>query len=289
VTRDLPYVPDFAVPHRVVMGLESVPDSEPWLEIDDEWGSDVGEKRRLLEEHGEQVSVALPESLPAQRETLDVVIRALERHPDRALVPSAGQSPSGKQERPLDEAALQVQEDLCLLERADAWRLTAANVCFPTRWDLLSKLGLPLDEIHGRVPHYREDLARPADRFFDGMKPGRVFRRSNWSLVDDPALFQPGGKFRRVRNQTIDAESAGDLVWIRSEIQTLQRLPTTDAVLFTIRVYRTPLGVLGREPERARALAGSLRSMSEPFLLYKSFPAIGDAVLGYLDRVAGVP
>jgi hypothetical protein len=285
--RALPYVPDFAVPHRVAMGLESVPEGEPWLEVDGERASDLAEKRRLLAEQGEQVSVALPSSRAAQQETLELVTRELEQLTEPTLV-SPG--PSGAHaQRPLDDAALRVQEDLCLLERSDTWRLTAANVCFPTRWDLPSKLGLPLGEIHGRVPHYREELARPAELFFDGMKPGRVFRRSNWSLVDDPALFQPEGKFRRARNAEIDAASAGDRVWIRSEIQTLQRLPVSDAVLFTIRVYRTPLAVVATAPARARALAGSLRSMSQPFLLYKSFPVLGDAVLGYLDRVGEVP
>ena len=165
---------------------------------------------------------------------------------------------------------------------AGASVLTAGAVCFPTRWDLPSKLGLPLTSIHERVPRYAEDLAPPADRFFARMKPGRVFRRSNWSLFDSPVLFQPSGKLRSEPDSSIDASNAGERVWIRMESQTLQRLPRTGSVLFTIRVFRTRLGALESDPTAARALAASLRSMSGAFLLYKSFPPIRDAVHAYL-------
>ena len=56
-------------------------------------------------------------------------------------------------------------------------------------------------------------------------------------------------------------------------------------MLFTIRVFRTPLGALEGDAEQARAMAASLRSMSSDFLLYKSFPPIRDAVLAYLDGI----
>src|SRR6185295_19156177 len=107
-------------------------------------------------------------------------------------------------------------------ERNDAgWCLTAAAVCFPTRWDLPSKMGLPLATIHDPVPGYRARVVAPADRFFDALAPGPVFRRANWSLLDDPALFQPVARRGGGPNEAIDAHNAGDAIWFRVERQTL--------------------------------------------------------------------
>jgi hypothetical protein len=51
-----------------------------------------------------------------------------------------------------------------------------------------------------------------------------------------------------------------DTLWIRSERQTLRRLPASGAILFTIRVQMTPLTALTQRPDRARDLAAWLRA-----------------------------
>jgi len=78
-------------------------------------------------------------------------------------------------------AARLVQEDLCVLVRSDAWRLQAACVCFPSRWNLASKLGTTLDDIHRPVPSYDVELSRPTNAFFERLKPSRSFWRLNWN------------------------------------------------------------------------------------------------------------
>jgi hypothetical protein len=277
------------------MGLAALGPSEPWIEVDDELGAYLREKRRLLHDERSQVFVELAQSREAQREVLELLTDYLtQHHPEQysragrrlrvqildAEVELEGDAP------PLERAARLVQEDLCLMQDvAGRCVLSAGAVCFPTRWDLPSKLGLPLAAIHERVPAYAQDLAPPADRFFARIKSGRVFRRTNWTLVDSPALFQPTGKLRTEHAASIDAANAGERVWIRMESQTLQRLPRTGAVLFTIRVLRTPLCTLEKDPTTARAMAASLRTMSDAFLLYKSFPPIREAVYGYLETL----
>ena len=77
---------------------------------------------------------------------------------------------------------------------------TAASLCFPSRWRLLDKIGKPLAAVHGPVPLYAERLAGPVDRFMRNLKPGHIASRLNWSLLDDPALFQPAGKWRLEAN-----------------------------------------------------------------------------------------
>ncbi|KAL1939749.1 hypothetical protein VTO73DRAFT_9782 [Trametes versicolor] len=72
-------------------------------------------------------------------------------------------------------------------------------------------------------------------------------------------------------------------VCLRTERQTLRRLPRTGAVVFTIRVYQTPFADLVREPGVAGRLASAIRSWPEDVARYKARDAY-EAVLPLLDR-----
>jgi hypothetical protein len=181
-----------------------------------------------------------------------------------------------------------VQEDLCLMQHVDgAWRLTAASVCFPTRWRLADKMGQPLDVIHDPVPGLRDRLANPMGRFFDRMKVARPVWRINWSLIDDEALYQPKGHGRRQADPTITPENAGERVWLRVERQTLRRLAESDAILFTIRIHRWPLARLAALPEAAERLRLAIETMPAQMQGYKSLPVFGEAVRSYLGDLEG--
>ena len=292
----IPYGP-FDVPHRLKMGLALLAPEESWIEADADWANDLREKRRLFAVERPRVLAALAGSEPAQREVLALVAAQLAaRHPALArlrgrrieLLPlEESIDLDGEGSPAIETAARMVQEDLCVMERRDAgWCLTAAAVCFPTRWDLPSKLGLPMGAIHDVVPGYRERVAASADRFFDAMQPGPAFRRANWSLLDDPALFQPVARRGGERNAAIDRANAGDAIWLRIERQTLQRLAQTGAILFTIRIHRAPLRVLARDPAGAAALAASVRSMDPALAGYKALALVRDAALAYLDGLS---
>ena len=54
---------------------------------------------------------------------------------------------------------------------------------------------------------------------------------------------------------------------LRVEHQTLRRLPRTGAVVFTIRVYMTPLAELGRG--EAGRLAAAVRGVKEQDVVYR--------------------
>ncbi|KAG6820599.1 hypothetical protein H0H93_014515 [Arthromyces matolae] len=75
---------------------------------------------------------------------------------------------------------------------------------------------------------------------------------------------------------------------LRSERQTLRRLPKTGAILFGIRTYLTPIEHLAKEPGVARRLASALRGWSDDVGQYKGKFNGGwwDVVLEYLDRKA---
>jgi hypothetical protein len=211
-----------------------------WFEFDDRYLEEMAEKRRLLATAHDEVFAATAISDAARAEALELLVAALVRYfpdwfgCDGTLVRNrlTGEVWDRRSMDPLELAGRLVQEDLCLVQNGDDGPVfTAATLCFPSRWRLLEKIGKPLSGVHGPVPLYADRLAKPVDRFMRHVKPDHIASRLNWSLLDDPALFQPGGKWRTATSAAITAENAGGLVFLRVERQTLRRLPATQAVL----------------------------------------------------------
>lgn len=76
-----------------------------------------------------------------------------------------------------------------------------------------------------------------------------------------------------------------DDLWLRSERQTLRRLPSTGAILFTIRTQQAPLAVLATRPDVAAAMATTVRSWSDDLVTYQSAHVWRDALLTWLGGV----
>lgn len=261
-------------PHRLKMGISFLPSLDRWLIIDRDRPRDLEEKRRLTASSPDRVWVEQPESRDAQTEVSVAVAEYLKRFTD---IPAT--EPRGA---PLLHASLLVQEDLCLLERdANGWCLTAASVCFPSRWDLSSKLGRTLAGIHEPVPGYSGKLESSADQFFDALRPGRIAVRSNWSLMTDSALHQPATATSAA--EPIKLEHAPSQVILRTERQTLRRFERTGCILFTIRTFRDPLEVLADRPAAARRLADAIRAMPAELVDYKALSSLRPATLDCLD------
>src|ERR1700754_3757687 len=188
----------------MAMDLVTVPEAS-WFEIDERYPEEMAEKRRLLADSRADVFAATPLSEAARRETLALVAGALVTHypewfsSDGSVVGNhlTGERWDLRSIDPLDLAGRLVQEDLCIIQnQPEGPLLTAATLCFPSRWRLQEKIGKPLAAVHGPVPLYERRLAAPVDRFMRHLKPGHIASRLNWSLLDDAALFQPGGKWR---------------------------------------------------------------------------------------------
>jgi hypothetical protein len=100
--------------------------------------------------------------------------------------------------------------------------------------------------MHQPIDNYAEQLATPVDRFMAKLKPDAIYGRCNWFVAPTDALRwvgePPEQAFARVT-----PENAGETLYVRSERQTLRRLPQTQAILFTIGVHVAPLGSLSRE------------------------------------------
>lgn len=204
-----------------------------WLQVDDAYAAQMAERERLIA--GAPVHApahALTEAArPAAEELYDMVLAHLPpgftsegaamRRPDGVLVDL-------DRSEPLLTLGRLVQEDFCLMQaQGDEHVLTGAILCFPASWTLAEKLGHPLTTIHVPVKGYAGDLARRVQRLFDMIRPGQPLYRMNALLYANPALHQP-------KSQTDYRPRAGERRFLRSERQSLVRLPQTGAVVFSI-------------------------------------------------------
>jgi hypothetical protein len=298
--------------YSLALGLVPMAE-ETWLDIDEHYTDEMLEKARRLRDEYAAVFRGLPGSERGQAEVLAMLLEHLSvyypnffRISRGATAPSVegGVAPDTRVENlingetwrvgdfdaaPLDLAGRLIQEDLCLMspDGKGTYVLSAGSVCFPLRWELADKFGLPMAGIHHAVPGYDEKLAAPSDRYMVGLKAHKPSWRSNWSIVDAPDLYLKQRRFAQGHNSDITAENAGRKLWIRSERQSLRRLPRSGDVLFTIRTYIRPLSVLETLPSVARGLAQALDKVPPEMRGYKNQLPIRDALLAYLSRITG--
>ena len=243
------------------MGLRTI-DEADWLVPDERRAVELAEKARLLAERHDEVFAALPGATDAGAEALALVTAWLAAHRPDLVTADPPDGGAGPDAHPLERAGRLVQEDLCVMDRrGDDVCLVAASLCFPSHWRLAEKIGGSAAAIHGPVAHYREELQAKVDRYLERLPVDRIGLRRNWTIQDHDTLFVPTYPPRQAG---VDATNAGDRLWLRSERQTLRRLPSSGAVLFTIRVQVVPLGVLVERPDVAHALAAALRSGDKP-------------------------
>lgn len=278
------------------MGLVAL-DLDQWIEPDEHFVEELSEKHRLLTEQHEDVIGTRPGSQAAQLEVLMLLIEHMAHfHPGLLLVEGSSLTvpPTGAtyhldawSHAPIDLAGRLVQEDFCLMAPGpDGYTLEAASLCFPSRWRLAEKLGHAMAIIHEPVPGFGDKLARPVDRFFEHLHADRPVWRVNWSVNDDPALFQPVRRQEADTDGAITEANAGERLFVRCERQTLRRLPSTGWILFTIKTHVDSVSTLRSRPEAAAGLASALRELPEGTQRYKNIAPYQAALLRYLDRIA---
>lgn len=246
----LPYGPD---DRRRLPGVAPLDPAE-WLVRDDAFEGQMAERARLLATRRDEVLALRPEARPAADELLDAVLDFLRGAEGYEVDGGTVTRPDGvsvevDREDPMGTLGHLVQEDFCLMEKPDGAAehvLTGAVLCFPSAWTLAQKIGRPLIRIHKPVEDYDEGIAKRVQRLFDGVQPGRPLWRFNWLPTDDTALFRPRLEFAdKIRRE--------GLPYLRSERQTILRLPRSRAVVFGIHTYLVPLETALAGPQNGRA------------------------------------
>jgi hypothetical protein len=241
-------------------------DPGAWVACDPDFAEQAALRDRLLAEP--DAALSLPEGTAPLREFAALLLDHLRTRAQWRFGARAARRPDGVEVAldapPLPLAARLTQEDWLILsaDRPEP-RLLAGVLLFPARWTLAEKLGRPLTDVHRPVAGYAESLAARVNRVFAALRPDRPLIRVNWLIHHDPTLPQP-------QREGADPPPAapGARLWLRTERQTLRRLPATGGAVFGIKTMVVPLDAL--DPEQRAGLAAALREEAGPVASHAS-------------------
>lgn len=242
-------------------------DLDDWIQFGDDGDRWVAEKQQVCADHHETV-FAVMDGIDAEAGEVaaTLVSHVKERWPDRRCTLDSSL-------HPLDAVARLVPEDLVLMvEREGRLVFGGGSVCFPNRWDLRSKLGLTMAEVHAPVPELNRQLRPSIDRFLNRLTAEQAYWRLGWGLIDVADGYTPTDGTASARPPSIEPEA----LMLRVERETLRRFPTSGCVLFTIRTYiRSVMDAVPTAADRV-ALSAALDAMGETIREYKDLLTLGD-------------
>ena len=282
------YLPHMQHKDVISMGMQSL-DPRHWIEPDEDYPHFLEHKLRLRELQEQHIFDALPSAYAAQQElAFELKRHLLEQHSHLYCPLADGLSylPNGielasAKTHPLWKASLWVADDLLIMEKLDEhYCLTAASLCSPSNWHLAEKIGQPMARIHDPVPTLHEKLTPKIDRFFDHLTVGKPVQRFNWSLQANNKLAQ------LPENNVIHA--ANTPLYYRCERQTLTRLPQTNAIAFTIKVYIYPMMHLTQVPNALTQLKSAINAMPKAVAGYKDIIYFAPALLKYFSDLSSL-
>lgn len=168
---------------------------------------------------------------------------------------------------------------------AEGVPLVAGSLCFPAMWSLPEKLGQSFEQIHAPVPHFAEKIGRSSQLLLERLKAAHPVTRTNWGMYPTPRLDLTPDTLPEWQHlaDAIDAENAGERVFLRLERQTLTRLPSTRGILFTIHTWVGSVAEQLQAPGRAERLHGVLSTVPADTQRYKRLEPFRDALLTWLQ------
>ena len=149
------------------------------------------------------------------------------------------------------DMSLLIQDDLCLIRANGNQELLAASVCSPSYWNLKSKIGKPLKDIHQPVTTLNEKIGERIHTFINQAPIMKPFGRQNWLIHGDTKRFH--------LSEEVSLPKEPSKWFIRSERETLCRFHE-DYSLFTINVIFQPLSLIHNYPEQKQNLLASIKT-----------------------------
>lgn len=236
-------------------------DAAQWLLSDAETEPTIAMKHELLRTRRSEVVALLESGEDAAHEAAQLV------------ADFAGKKLQSTGIDALVEAALMVADDLVIMKSV----VVAGVVCSPSRWRLSTKLGQDMLAVHRPVAKYAEQVGGAVDTTMARLKGDQPLVRSNWTIEDHCALFQPVGP-------TEPLVSDPSHLWVRMERQTLRALPLCGGSMFTIRTYQQPITeYVARGAEKARALRSLIKRLPDDVAKYKSLLHYRESLLVWLE------
>ncbi|KKK15439.1 hypothetical protein ARAM_005360 [Aspergillus rambellii] len=274
-----PYRPFRWAYHQTMSFTKLEPDW--WLELENTYKLRIAQRKALYAKHGRDVLDYLPGSELACKELMEMVVQFLcARYPhyfslrDNRILENKilATERDVRTMHPLEVILENIPEDFAIMLRDDKtgnYFFRAGVICSTLGWNLQSKIGLQLHEIHDPVPDYKEKMQFSMDRFFTKMPADKPIQRGSWGIeVGQPLYVPPGHPHEKLRLSQDPTRKLEDCN-LRVDWQTLRRLPLSGAVVFNFKALFTPLTEFRDEPGVPALLAKILHEGKKNLMEYK--------------------
>jgi hypothetical protein len=148
-----------------------------WLELESTYTERIKQRQELFAKHGKSVLEALPGSEFACKELMEISLQFLcARYPhyfrldeERMVFYNTvlNTETDLKATHPLHVLLNNVPEDYAIMMRDPEdglYYFRAGMICSALGWNVASKIGMSLPEIHGPIPDYKEKMQFSMDR-----------------------------------------------------------------------------------------------------------------------------
>lgn len=274
------------------------------FDVDEHYVAECRERALVLAEDPKRCQV-LPHMELAQWDTLELIMESLAAdYPDLFSLSKDGDlwtwvnKPLGLQQTftfgkadtlpcpPFEYITRQAQGDFTLQDqREDNLYVDGGMVTTQADWSLEFDIGMSFHEWHGPVPlAHEKGVFDRALKYLLRLQYGQPVRRLNWTMTINPRLdtspenYPVWGPDRT----TVTPENVADKVHLRVELQTLFRLPRSNAILFGIRCYLASVAELSRVPKWRKRLHRVLRDLHPAIQDYKGLPRFRPMILDHL-------
>jgi hypothetical protein len=268
-----------------------------WLEIENTYASRIEERKGLFRDHGNKVLDALPGSELACKELMEMCLQFYcARYPqyfslsaDRRTFHNEllKEKTDIKSMNPLHVLLNNVPEDFALVLRKETdgmYYFRAGVICSSLGWNVSTKIGLQLKEIHSAIPDYKEKMSFSMDRYFSKMPTDLPIQRGSWGLEIGTPLFMPAGhpheKMRSMQKEGL----AVDECYLRVDWQTLRRLPLSAGIVFNFKALFTPVQEFHDEPYIPALLVKIMKEGKKNLMEYKNTWHVEHACIPVLEK-----
>ena len=191
-------------------------------------------------------------------------------------------------EPPLEYIGRQVQGDFTLLDQRDNdLFLDAGIITGPADWSLTFDAGMRFSEWHGPVPLAHEmGVFDRALKYLCAIRVNEPVRRLNWTLTINPRLDTSPETYPdwAMDRTTVTPENVAEKVHLRVELQVLDRLARSHALMFSIRTYLISMQDLATNPAWAKRMHRVLKSLPAELIEYKSLSNYYDMLVNWLAQ-----
>ncbi|KAL4872450.1 hypothetical protein BDV12DRAFT_193540 [Aspergillus spectabilis] len=291
-----PYRPFRWAYHQTMSLTKLEPDW--WLELENTYRKRIAQRKELFAKHRNCVLGSLLGSELACKELMEMVLQFIcARYPqyfslvDNRILKNKilGTEQDIRSKHPLEIIIDNVPEDFGIMLRDDKtgnYFLRAGVVCSALGWNVASKIGLQLHQIHDPIPDYKEKMQFSMDRFFTKMPADKPIQRGSWGLEIGQPLYMPPGdpheKLRAFQDPNLKLEDCN----LRVDWQTLRRLPLSGAVVFNFKALFTPVSEFRDEPCVPALVAKIMKEGKENLIKYKATWHVEHVILPKFEQWA---